>query len=114
MAWLTHHGFIHSKKEYKEWIDIRDRTHKRIWTKISHPRSNKEILSSKEQKEEKEYLDAFAEEQKLRAEKETLGVQIRGMDDEVRQLCDTRKHLCAALISSHLYSTDQELDAAGA
>jgi hypothetical protein len=73
----------HRKKEYAEWIAIRDRTHKRIWTKISHPRSNKEILSGKEQKEEREYLEAFAEEHKLRAEKEALEVQVREMEGEV-------------------------------
>jgi hypothetical protein len=72
-----------SKKEYAEWIAIRDRTHKRVWTKISHPRSNKEILSAKEQKEEKEYLEAFAEEQKLRAEKRALEDQVGSMEDEV-------------------------------
>jgi hypothetical protein len=74
---------VRSKKEYAEWIAIRDRTHKRVWTKISHPRSNKEILSAKEQKEEKEYLEAFAEEQKLRAEKRALEEQVGSMEDEV-------------------------------
>lgn len=80
-----------SKKEYAEWIAIRDRTHKRVWTKISHPRSNKEILSAKEQKEEREYLEAFAEEQKLRAEKGALEQQIQQMEDEVRFLAGFRR-----------------------
>lgn len=71
------------KKEYAEWIAIRDRTHKRVWTKISHPRSNKEILTAKEQKEEREYLEAFREEQKLRAERKALEDQVRDMEDEV-------------------------------
>ncbi|KAJ9114981.1 hypothetical protein QFC22_005309 [Naganishia vaughanmartiniae] len=95
-----------TKKEYKEWIEIRDRTHKRIWTKISHPRSNKEILSSKEQKEEKEYLDAFAEEHKLRAEKETLDGQIEEMEGEIKSLTQlAREHTRLRNELMRLYDT---------
>ncbi|KAJ9111334.1 hypothetical protein QFC20_002625 [Naganishia adeliensis] len=95
-----------TKKEYAEWIAIRDRTHKRIWTKISHPRSNKEILSSKEQKEEREYLDAFAEEHKLRAEKEALEAQVREMEDEIKSLTQiAREHTRLRNELMRLYET---------
>jgi hypothetical protein len=75
-----------SKKEYKEWADIRDRTSKRVWERVKHPRSYQSKLTDKESKEEKEYLEAFEEERRLKAEIEAMESQIKEFESEVSLL----------------------------
>lgn len=59
---------IATKKEYDEWITVRDGTSKRMITKILHPRSHETILSEKESKEEKEYLEALKVEKEIESD----------------------------------------------
>lgn len=82
-----------SKKEYQEWAAIRDRTSKRFWERVKHPRSYEGKLSDKEQKEEKEYLEAFEEERRLKSQIEALEGEVGNYEDEVsvgkRQRCES-------------------------
>jgi hypothetical protein len=71
------------KKEFRDLQDIRERTSKRFWVKVKHPVHGKDVLSQKETKEEKEYMEAFAVEQNLKAEIEALDRQIEGLSTDV-------------------------------
>jgi hypothetical protein len=72
-----------SKKEFKDLRNIRERTSKRFWVKLKHPVHGKEVLEQKETKEEKEYMEAFAIEQHLKAEIETLSREMEGLSRDV-------------------------------
>jgi hypothetical protein len=74
---------LFSKKEYQEWAEIRDRTSKRFWERVKHPRSYQEKLSDKESKEEREYLEAFEEERRLKAEIEAMEGEVASYENEV-------------------------------
>ncbi|CAK9781279.1 hypothetical protein CC85DRAFT_286082 [Cutaneotrichosporon oleaginosum] len=75
-----------TKKEFKDWKDIQQRTHKRVWTRLKHPSSHREILSAREEKEEREYVDALAKEQASKARIETLEVQVTELAQQVKDL----------------------------
>ncbi|GMK55575.1 hypothetical protein CspeluHIS016_0206310 [Cutaneotrichosporon spelunceum] len=75
-----------TKKEFKDWQDIQQRTYKRVWTKIKHPNSHKERLTTLESKEEKEYVDALAKEQGSKARIELLETQIADLSTQVKNL----------------------------
>ncbi len=75
-----------SKKEFKDWKDIQSRTHKRVWTRIAHPNSHKERLGAREEKEERECVDALAKEQGSKARIEALETQVAELAQQVTDL----------------------------
>lgn len=75
-----------SKKEFKDWNDIQQRTHKRIWTRISHPNSHRERLGAMEEKEEREYMDALGKEQSTKNRIEQLETQVSELSQQVEDL----------------------------
>lgn len=90
-SWSSRRGYpsqlAHSsKKEFRDWKDIQDRATKRLWVKIKHPSSNKEILSAMEAKEEKEYLEAFGKEQNSKARIAALQTQRADLTKQVDDL----------------------------
>lgn len=75
-----------SKKEFKDWKDIQQRTHKRIWTRVSHPSSAKERLSAMEEKEEREYVEALSKEQGSKNRIAELETQVAELSQQVVDL----------------------------
>ncbi|BEJ15982.1 hypothetical protein CspHIS471_0505870 [Cutaneotrichosporon sp. HIS471] len=75
-----------TKKEFKDWRDIQQRTHKRVWTKIMHPNSHKERLTAIEIKEEREYVDALSKEQGSKARIEELETQVSDLSAQISNL----------------------------
>ncbi|WOO78145.1 uncharacterized protein LOC62_01G001696 [Vanrija pseudolonga] len=75
-----------SKKEFKEWRDIEERAHKRLWVKIKHPNTHKEKLAGMEDKEEREYIEALGKEQACKSRIETLTSQLNELEIQVKDL----------------------------
>jgi hypothetical protein len=91
---------------HQEWAEIRDRTSKRFWERVKHPRSYQEKLSDKESKEEKEYLEAFEEERRLKAEIEAMESEIQNYEGEVSilgRLCFNSSSLAIIQTCPHLF-----------
>lgn len=75
-----------SKKEFKEWRDIEERAHKRLWVKITNPKTHKEKLAGMEDKEEREYIEALGREQACKSHIETLTSQLDELEIQVKDL----------------------------
>ncbi|KAL1407974.1 hypothetical protein Q8F55_004771 [Vanrija albida] len=75
-----------TKKEFKDWRDIEERTHKRLWVKIKNPKSHKEKLAGMEDKEEREYVEALAKEQECKSRIETLTSQAAELETQVKDI----------------------------
>lgn len=82
------HSFILicSKSKHENWVKIRDRTSKRFWERVKHPMSHQTVLSDKEAKEEKQYLEAMDKENTFDAELQALSRDIKGLQDSVSRV----------------------------
>ncbi|KAJ9095709.1 hypothetical protein QFC21_005581 [Naganishia friedmannii] len=93
-----------TKRQYRTWTEVKNRKHKRMWSRLIHPPSDEEVASETKQRQERIYLDTFAEEQGLRVERDLLILQMReteGKIENLTQIC--REHTRLRNELDHLY-----------
>lgn len=74
------------RKEFKDWEDIKNRTHKRLLVKLKNMSGAKEKLDAMAEKEEREYVAAFSKEQDSRVKISELKSQITDLEEQTKQL----------------------------